>query len=792
MAQPPAYNRTHDFTLDEKGDVDTASLNAEYDNVALAVNKIRECLALLQNDDGTLKADTIRGGAIAKELMKSIDELIAAALQAAQKASDMANKATEEATNAKDSIEESGDEWVLALRKEGKTQTENVAEAGDAQSGRLETETTESINKLIQVSETEIKKAEEQAANAATSAATSKEYANKLLAFKDQILTVSGNIKSVGVTAENAEAIAAIAKNLEELLKSKDYAAEAKGWAEKAKAITGEQALIMPGGTSSLPVLDWIAAKPHVFKSVADMKAAKFLAPGMTAVTQGYYEPGDGGGAVFLVRKMTGEDTDNGGTLHTLQGTLCAAMVLDGGAICPEQFGARADGVTDDTALIEAAGQCAIQLNKCLYATKTYYCASDLNLRYLTRIYISGQIILADEKYLIIGHSSAKPKYCDLIVANATRVKVVGLKNSKVTVGVTQELLLWADGDVSDDSSIAYNAFNGSYANSIILNSNPSASGLGWINENTFNIRHGKHISIDGNYQHNGNSFPDICLEGNDATINIANGNFNKILCRAESIDYDNNVNITGDSYANEILTKYRGSIVDFFTAVQVDNSKLLSLNKKNSVRLAYRSVRTTLARIDSSHVPFLNGACYRKSSIGMYGTPWSKPIISGYIPTEGKITAVGVLADAPLFRLNVWLYDENHNLIHPSTANVVAAGGTYTANYLTWSVDKSDMLAVILGYNGVAFYRAEAWVGGKGGDFGYLTMFAYTQTQANAPLPIEIKSTATAIPTVGAWNVGEIVWNSAPVSGKAIGWVCTKSGDFSDSANLPTFIQFL
>ena len=149
MAQPPAYNRTHDFTLDEKGDVDTASLNAEYDNVALTVNKIRECLALLQNDDGSLRAGVIKGDAIGKELTKKIDELVNEALKQAQAAVDAANKAANSATEAVDDVTEEGTKQLEAVRAEGTKQLEavraegtkqlqSVTAEGDAQIERIE------------------------------------------------------------------------------------------------------------------------------------------------------------------------------------------------------------------------------------------------------------------------------------------------------------------------------------------------------------------------------------------------------------------------------------------------------------------------------------------------------------------------------------------------------------------------------------------------------------------------------------------------------------------------------
>lgn len=48
----------------------------------------------------------------------------------------------------------------------------------------------------------------------------------------------------------------------------------------------------------------------------------------------------------------------------------------------------------------------------------------------------------------------------------------------------------------------------------------------------------------------------------------------------------------------------------------------------------------------------------------------------------------------------------------------------------------------------------------------------------------------SNVIPTAGKWKVGEIVYNTAPVSGAGIGWVCVTAGDFSTTTK-PVFKVF-
>lgn len=199
------------------------------------------------------------------------------------------------------------------------------------------------------------KNAAASASASASSAATSKSYADKVTDFKDQIIKVSDNMADVKTNAANVAAIKGIGENLTEVLKSSQYAAEAKNWAEQASAIAGSEALMMPGATQALNIGQWMLRKAQCFHNVAEMKASLVLADGMSCVTEGYYEPGDGGMGFYRIRTMMASDADDGGSIHALQNGLCAELVVENGTVNVKQFGARGDGVTDDVEKIRLA-----------------------------------------------------------------------------------------------------------------------------------------------------------------------------------------------------------------------------------------------------------------------------------------------------------------------------------------------------------------------------------------------------------------------------------------------------
>lgn len=78
------------------------------------------------------------------------------------------------------------------------------------------------------------------------------------------------------------------------------------------------------------------------------------LQAGDVVTTLGYYQVGDGGEGSYELVPADGQE-DNGGTLFLMQNGLAARLIMEDGAVSVMQFGAVADGVTDDYPALMAA-----------------------------------------------------------------------------------------------------------------------------------------------------------------------------------------------------------------------------------------------------------------------------------------------------------------------------------------------------------------------------------------------------------------------------------------------------
>lgn len=110
MAQPQKYDRTHDFEGDD--DLSKSALNTELDNVSISINGLRANLALIQNDDGSLKAGVVTIDSLAPDIL---DHMSGELKEAVERAATFADSASMSATAA---IQANEDTYQLYLDTE--------------------------------------------------------------------------------------------------------------------------------------------------------------------------------------------------------------------------------------------------------------------------------------------------------------------------------------------------------------------------------------------------------------------------------------------------------------------------------------------------------------------------------------------------------------------------------------------------------------------------------------------------------------------------------------------------
>lgn len=127
MAQPKKYARAHDFTLDEKNDVDVDALNAEFDAIGVTTDGLRKNLALIQNDDGTLRPGIVGLDQLNSEVLDEINSAVTEAQSIATQAAERSERAAGRAEDAADSAEQSRD-TVVRLEESTRINAKTVAD----------------------------------------------------------------------------------------------------------------------------------------------------------------------------------------------------------------------------------------------------------------------------------------------------------------------------------------------------------------------------------------------------------------------------------------------------------------------------------------------------------------------------------------------------------------------------------------------------------------------------------------------------------------------------------------
>ena len=130
----------------------------------------------------------------------------------------------------------------------------------------------------------------------------------------------------------------------------------------------------------------------YTFSNIEQMKNATNLIEGCFTKTLGFYEIKDGGGSYYQIRKITNQDVIDNITLFAIanDNTLIAELLtVDNMSI--KQFGAKGDGIKDDTIEIQTALNNA--KNVYIPTTENYYkVTNSLELKSNQRIYGNGNL----------------------------------------------------------------------------------------------------------------------------------------------------------------------------------------------------------------------------------------------------------------------------------------------------------------------------------------------------------------------------------------------------------------
>lgn len=129
--------------------------------------------------------------------------------------------------------------------------------------------------------------------------------------------------------------------------------------------------------------------KPYYYNNVEDMKADDSLKEGDMAITLGYYESNDGGGAEYVIN----ETSKNKYHQEELNNGLYARLIIKNGSINIKQLGAKGDNISDDSDFF--------QEDNVLYSLDrgTFLLNKDTILNNLNNIFGTGSIKFNNYNY---------------------------------------------------------------------------------------------------------------------------------------------------------------------------------------------------------------------------------------------------------------------------------------------------------------------------------------------------------------------------------------------------------
>ena len=130
--------------------------------------------------------------------------------------------------------------------------------------------------------------------------------------------------------------------------------------------------------------------KPYYYNNIADMKADTKLKVGDMAITLGYYEVNDNGGAEYKI--VNGNYTNDDGRYHKLNNNLYAELIIRNNMVTAQQVGIKADATFDCTEKIKKFFLTNTQKTTLFFPAGRYYLSEcHFSHDYTGQVYILGQ-----------------------------------------------------------------------------------------------------------------------------------------------------------------------------------------------------------------------------------------------------------------------------------------------------------------------------------------------------------------------------------------------------------------
>ena len=168
-------------------------------------------------------------------------------------------------------------------------------------------------------------------------------------------------------------------------------------------------------------------ALPESFASVAELVEGQ-VTEGQVVSTLGYYQPGDGGAADYLI--TSNEKQADGFMCISLKNGLKAELQISNGSVIAEQFGAYGDGIHDDVVPLQKIIDLGYDLE--LTAGKTYKLISNgIYISNSTTIYGNDATILLDDSY---APQKGDFKYYCIRYQYGKRQNYFGIKDLKIQI----------------------------------------------------------------------------------------------------------------------------------------------------------------------------------------------------------------------------------------------------------------------------------------------------------------------------------------------------------------------